>query len=120
MFDLTSLSRRRFLNRCGIGLFGLSLPHLLSLPRTTAAGAGKAKSCILLYCWGGVSQLETWDPKPDAPAEVRGDYRPIATATPGLALANTCRCWPVKRNVWPSFVRYITGRRRTARACTGT
>ncbi len=86
MFDLTSLSRRRFLRKCGVGLFGLSLPQFLSLPRAGAAGNGfgRAKSCILLYCWGGVSQLETWDPKPDAPAEVRGDYRPIATATPGI------------------------------------
>jgi hypothetical protein len=45
---------------------------------------GRAKSCIVLYCWGGMSHLETWDPKPDAPPEVRGDHRPIATVTPGV------------------------------------
>src|SRR5437899_2122100 len=83
------LSRRSFL-RAGLGLLGLSLPQWFALPRShaapTRAGFGKAKTCIVLYCWGGMSQLETWDPKPDAPKEVRGDYRPIATATPGVRL----------------------------------
>src|SRR5262249_55422072 len=49
-----------------------------------AAGFGRARSCIVLFCWGGQSHLDTWDPKPAAPAEVRGEFRPIATATPGL------------------------------------
>src|SRR5262249_28583979 len=47
---------------------------------------GRPRSCIVLYCWGGMSHLETWDPKPDAPLEVRGTYRPIATSTPGIRL----------------------------------
>ena len=46
---------------------------------------GKAKSCILICsCSGGPPQHETWDPKPDAPAEIRGDFKPIATNVPGL------------------------------------
>ncbi|HQU44629.1 MAG TPA: DUF1501 domain-containing protein, partial [Pirellulales bacterium] len=49
-------------------------------------GFGKAKSCIVLYCWGGPSHIDTWDPKPEAPAEVRGQFAPIATATPGIQL----------------------------------
>src|SRR5438874_6205290 len=71
-------------------MFGLSLPGFLGLRQQAlvqanpAAVSGRAKSCIVLYCWGGMSHLETWDPKPDAPREVRGDYRPIATATPGV------------------------------------
>jgi hypothetical protein len=73
-------------------MFGLSLPGFLGLrqqaqARSQAARAGRrAKSCIVLYCWGGMSHLETWDPKPGAPREVRGDYRPIATATPGIRI----------------------------------
>lgn len=82
-----SLSRRALL-RTGAGLLGWSLPAALSLSRAARAsapeGGGQARSCILLYCWGGMSHLETWDPKPDAPAEVRGDYRPIPTRTPGV------------------------------------
>jgi hypothetical protein len=69
---------------------GLSLPAVLGLKPTQAAsssiGPGKAKSCIVLYCWGGVSHIDTWDPKPEAPAEVRGEFSPISTATPGIQL----------------------------------
>lgn len=52
--------------------------------RGIAGSFGKAKRCIVLFMLGGPPQHETWDPKPDAPAEVRGDFKPIATATPGL------------------------------------
>lgn len=45
---------------------------------------GKAKCCIVLYCWGGMSHLETFDPKPDAPQEIRGEFQPISTAVPGV------------------------------------
>src|SRR5437764_775593 len=85
------LSRRQML-QVGWGMFGLSLPSLLALRHQAqahteaATGAGRAKSCIVLYCWGGMSHLETWDPKPHAPREIRGDYRPIATATPGVRI----------------------------------
>src|SRR5438445_181101 len=81
--------RREFL-RVGCGMIGLSLPVFLGLRQQAQArarpepGRGRAKSCIVLYCWGGMSHLETWDPKPDAPREIRGDYRSIATVTPGI------------------------------------
>jgi hypothetical protein len=48
--------------------------------------AGKAKSCIVLFFLGGPPQHETWDPKPKAPAEIRGDLKPIASAVPGLQI----------------------------------
>jgi hypothetical protein len=73
-----------------IGAMGLSLPSFLRLRNEAAAAPigqaspGKAKSCIVLYCWGGMSHHETFDPKPDAPAEVRGEFQPIATAVPGI------------------------------------
>ncbi len=51
---------------------------------TAAAGFGKAKRCIMLFMLGGPPQHETWDPKPDAPEEIRGPFKPISTATPGL------------------------------------
>jgi len=48
--------------------------------------AGKAKACIFLFMWGGPSQLETFDLKPEAPAEVRGDFKPTATKVPGMQI----------------------------------
>jgi hypothetical protein len=56
-----------------------------------AAGFGKAKSCILLFLYGSPSQLETFDPKPDAPVEIRGEFGAIASSVPGL---NVCERLP--------------------------
>jgi hypothetical protein len=53
------------------------LPHLAKPP---------VRSCILVFFYGGPSQLDTFDPKPDAPAEVRGEFRSVATAVPGVRL----------------------------------
>jgi hypothetical protein len=47
---------------------------------------GRAKACILLFMWGGPAHQDTWDLKPDAPAEIRGSFRPIATQTPGIRI----------------------------------
>ena len=76
------VSRRRLLQAGGLATLGLSLPQLLQAEATTAAR--REKSCIFIYQYGGLSQLDSWDPKPDAPAEQRGPYKPIATAVPGL------------------------------------
>jgi hypothetical protein len=82
------LARREMLRAGGLGLLGLSLGDLLG-PRAAAsevstAGGGKAKSCIVLFLMGGPPQHSTWDPKPDAPAEVRGEIGPIATKLTGV------------------------------------
>ncbi len=82
------LSRRRWLQVGTLGCVGLSLPRLL------AAEAGphpshplrSLRSCILIFFYGGPSHLDTWDLKPDAPAEIRGEFRPIATRVPGLRI----------------------------------
>jgi uncharacterized protein (DUF1501 family) len=75
------LSRRRILQVGGLAACGLSLPELLA---GQANRAGPPKSCIFIYQYGGLSQLDSWDPKPNAPQEIRGPYQPIATATPGF------------------------------------
>ncbi len=59
--------------------------------RSDVNGFGRAKRCIMLFMWGGPSQLDTLDPKPDAPVEVRGEFRPIVTATPGIMLSEHFR-----------------------------
>jgi hypothetical protein len=81
-----------------LGLLGLSWPKLLAgraIAKTAvAAGAsfGRAKSCILLYMWGGPAHQDTWDLKPDAPAEIRGEFRPIDTAVAGIRI---CEHFPL-------------------------
>jgi hypothetical protein len=81
------LSRRELLRIGGVSLGSLSLPDLLA-GRSTAAEAprsfGRAKNCIILYLSGGASHHDTFDPKPDAPAEIRGEFDTIATALPGI------------------------------------
>src|SRR4051795_1468210 len=84
-------TRREVLRVGGLAALGLSLPGFLRLQHTQAATAraktaarfGKAKSCILLYLYGSPSQLETFDVKPDAPKEVRGDLGVIRSRIPG-------------------------------------
>src|SRR5262245_39677168 len=83
-------SRRQLLRNCGASLLGLSLPEYFGLQSQAAAsraagdGFGRAKSCIVMYCWGGTSHIDTWDPKPNAPPEIRGEFKPISTAVPGI------------------------------------
>ncbi|HEY3787816.1 MAG TPA: DUF1501 domain-containing protein [Urbifossiella sp.] len=78
-------SRREWLRVGSIGLGGLALPDLLN-PQLHARGKvrSKAKSVIIFGLLGGPPQHDTWDPKPDAPAEIRGAFGTIATRTPGL------------------------------------
>lgn len=83
-----SLSRRALLSAAGAGLFGISLPKLFAAETVSAPRPGaKAKSVIFLFLFGGPSQLETFDMKPDAPSEIRGPFQPIACRTPGLLIS---------------------------------
>ena len=58
-----------------------------AVARVNATSFGRVKRCILLFMWGGPSQLETWDLKPDAPSEVRGEFQPIKTNVPGIHIS---------------------------------
>ena len=80
--------RREFLRAGSLGLFGLGLNDLLA-GRAVAASPeriARAKACIVLFMWGGPAQQDTWDMKPDAPAEYRGEFQPISTSVPGLQI----------------------------------
>ena len=87
-----SLSRREWLRVGGISLGGLTLPGLAkaapggSAPTDAGRAFGRAKSVIVIFLGGGPPQHETWDPKPDAPAEIRGGFGTIASRTPGLSV----------------------------------
>jgi uncharacterized protein (DUF1501 family) len=87
--DLVRVGSRRWFLQTGLaGLAGLSLPGLLrARAARPAAGGTDRKAVILLWLSGGPSQLDTWDPKPDAPAEVRGPFGSIATKVPGVRVS---------------------------------
>jgi hypothetical protein len=78
--------RREFLRAGALALGGLSLPALLAARVRGAAARAKAKSCILLFLEGGPAHQDLWDMKPEAPAEYRGEFRPIGTSLPGVAV----------------------------------
>jgi hypothetical protein len=83
-----SLSRRQFVGAAGLAGLGLGLaPRLAGAARTAALSSGRIRSCILVFYYGGPSHLDTLDPKPNAPAEVRGEYRSIATSVPGVRVS---------------------------------
>jgi len=92
------LSRRSLLE---LGMLGTAAPLVtparawanggVSIPANSqfgsGSGFGKAKACILMFIWGGPSHLDTWDLKPNAPAEIRGEFQPIATTVPGIQVS---------------------------------
>jgi hypothetical protein len=103
------ITRRDWLQVGALTTLGLSLPQFLAAPSAGWANAsdrafGKAKGCILIFLVGGPPQHETWDPKPEAPAEIRGELRAISTTVPGLQvgelmpqLAQRAHLWAVLR-----------------------
>src|SRR5262249_29928826 len=80
------IARRECLRIGSLGLFGLTLPELLRAgDENSAAGKDRKEiSCILLWLSGGISQIDSFDPKPNAPAEIRGEFKTIPTRTPGV------------------------------------
>src|SRR5262245_16300939 len=86
--DCSPPSRRTFLRVGGLSAFGLTLPtYLRAMAETAGKPAAKsAKRCILLWMQGGPSHIDSFDPKPDAPAEIRGEFGVIDTCLPGVKL----------------------------------
>ena len=86
--DLPPTISRRQVLATSLGCAGFSLTDFLQLQSIAKENRtetkGKAKSCIILFAWGGMSHLETWDPKPEGPKEIRGSFNTIPTATPGI------------------------------------
>jgi len=82
------ISRRRMLQLGGAGALGMAVPGTVTarvnVEKPVRAGD---KSCIFILLCGGPSHLDTWDLKPDAPAEIRGPYKPAASAVPGMRLS---------------------------------
>jgi uncharacterized protein DUF1501 len=89
------MTRRDFLHAGSLSLLGMSLPGFPSLdtqasealPPSMGGPGGRDVSCIMIFLVGGPSQLDTWDMKPDAPAEIRGPYRPVETNVSGIRIS---------------------------------
>ena len=113
----SALSRREVLRAGALPLVGLGLPELLAA-REAASGSrplGKAKAAIVLFMWGGPAHQDTWDLKPDAPSEYRGDFKSIATTVPGYRicehlplLAQRTNKLAILRSVTHSDVNHVT------------
>lgn len=81
------VTRRDFLHAGSLGFLGLSMPQFFRLKAMGAVKPDKDVSCIQLMLVGGPSQLDTWDMKPDAPASIRGPFKPIKTNVSGIEVS---------------------------------
>ncbi len=89
-FNTLGKSRRDFFKAGTLGVCGLALPELLKYEALASAQGkkvNKEKSVIILWMRGGPSQHDMWDPKPDAPVEIRGEFKPISTSVPGIQVS---------------------------------
>lgn len=101
--------RRGFLQVSGAGVLGMALPASASDTDTTQVGKGRAKSVLLVMLSGGPSQLDTLDPKPDAPAEVRGEFSTIGTTIPGVRVCEHLPRFATQTDRW-SIIRTLAHR----------
>ena len=83
--DCDCVTRRQFLQVGGLSALGLTLPDLLRI-RAANSPYRRDVNCILLWMQGGPSHIDTFDPKPDAPQEIRGEFNVIATRLPGVTI----------------------------------
>ena len=98
------VSRRSVLQAGAIGILGLGMNHVQQL--RAAAPTTRQKACIYIFLSGGLAQHESFDLKPDAPAGIRGEFRPAATSTPGIqisehlpGLAQRSQHWAIVRSL---------------------
>jgi hypothetical protein len=108
-FEHPRFSRRQAVQAGAIGLLGLGMNHLSAL---RASGVptdqvAKAKSVIFIFLSGGLAQQDSFDLKPNAPEEFRGEFKPIATATPGIHICEHLPMLAARSKMW-SLVRSLT------------
>src|SRR5436190_2713709 len=106
------LPRRTMLQAGSIGLLGLGMNHVAGLRETSAAAesqrpSGKAKSCIYIFLSGGLAQHDSFDLKPDAADNIRGEFKPIATRTPGIQICEHLPMLAERSQLW-ALVRSLT------------
>lgn len=101
-FGHPRIARRTALQVGRIGLLGLGMNHVQGLRAMTADNPGPApfKACIYIFLSGGLGQHDSFDMKPQAPAEVRGEFAPISTATPGLQICEHLPGLALRSHLW--------------------
>ena len=104
-------SRRTILQAGSIGLLGLGMNHVAGIQSADSAeslpAGGQAKSVIFVFLSGGLTQHDSFDPKPDAPADIRGEFNPIATRTVGLQICEHLPMLAARSQSW-SVIRSLT------------
>jgi hypothetical protein len=107
------ICRRTAIQAGALGLLGLGMNHLGPLRAAAAAGdpvhGHRARAVIYIFLSGGLSQIDSFDPKPDAPAEIRGDFSTIATRIPGVRICEHLPMLAARSHLW-SLVRSLTHR----------
>ena len=105
------ISRRTAIQAGAVGILGLGMNHVAALKAAdatlSAPGSGKAKSVVFVFLSGGLAQLDSFDPKPDAPAEIRGEFSSIATRTPGIRVCEHLPLLAARSPMW-SLIRSLT------------
>lgn len=105
------ISRRSMLEAGSIGILGLGMNHVAALRAADRIAEplphGRAKSAILIFLSGGLTQHDSFDPKPDAPEDIRGEFKPIATRTPGLRICEHLPMLAQRSQKW-SVIRSLT------------
>jgi Protein of unknown function (DUF1501) len=106
----SAISRRTAVQAGAIGILGMGINHLAGLRQAIASPGftgGKAKSCIYIFLSGGLSQHDSFDMKPEAPDNIRGEFKPISTKTPGLQICEHLPMLAERSNMW-SLCRSLT------------
>src|SRR5215475_10797573 len=89
------ISRRDMLKAGSLGVMGLTLGDLQA-----AGAAAGSKSVIYIFLSGGLAQHDSFDPKPDAPDNIRGEFKPIATTTPGIQICEHLPLLAQRNHLW--------------------
>ena len=101
------VSRRDFLHAGSLGFLGLTMPHFFRLKAMGAVEPSKDVNCIHLMLVGGPSQLDTWDMKPDAPASIRGPFKPIKTNAVSYTHLDVYKRQPIFGDRWNGSMKYV-------------
>src|SRR5262245_50766330 len=108
-FHHPKFTRRSAIQAGAVGLLGLGTNHVTALRGADPAMPQAARSCIYIFLSGGLAQHDSFDLKPEAPAEIRGEFKPIATRTAGVQIVEHLPLLAQRSHLW-ALVRSLTHR----------